>query len=234
MLKIKFQKSRLLVIIITILLLLSSCSTNNSKANEITTLFESVGLSWLKDSRCEFGCVFGVEPGKTSFDDAHNILSEIEEIEPGSIENRTYLDFNEEIECINFSFLNENYRCSISFKNKIAEEIDINSYGGIVITEIEQLVELLGEPDYFYYGKKNPEVRGCFVTFIWKDLRVLASSSDGKIPLFAEDLCGNLEKNNYKVSKDLHIHKIVIVSQNLFDEYKQNEAPNWVGFIEEN
>ena len=203
--------------------------------NDITTLSDEIGLSWLKNSKCESGCVFGIETEITTFDNSYNILSMKEEIEPGSIDKGVYLENNVEKEFINFKFINENYSCSISYKNKITERIEISgTYARIKITDIGQLVVVLGEPDYFYYGKLNPEMRGCFIQYIWKELQLAAVSGDGKIPIFDVDLCKKVEKNNNRISKHLNIDQIVILSQSSFMELKQNKAPNWVGFIEDN
>ncbi|MAT41090.1 MAG: hypothetical protein CL609_02030 [Anaerolineaceae bacterium] len=178
--------------------------------------------------------MFGVEPGKTSYLDAHNILLEIEEIEPTSLENRTYVYNNEEKESINFNFSNENYRGSISSKNNVIEDVYISVPGNMEIATIGQMVEVFGKPDSLLWYNLNPEGKGCYINFLWRDLRMVAQSSDSNIPFLGLDLCEKMERNDEKVAKDLGIDSIILLTQELFNEFDAVEEPTWNGFLEDN
>lgn len=233
MLKIKFGKYIQWVILISLVLLLANCGNVAHQESQ-----KSLEINWLSNPKCNGGCVFGIEPGKTTYDETYPILTEYKkEIESDTIENGNYFDYglNKEVKYINFRFTNPNYGCSISFVDNLADRIDISGmYGRTEIITIGEMVEFFGEPDMFSQYRSNPEGKGCFINFLWNDLRIVATAYDGKVPLFGNDLCKKLEKNNYRVSKDLHIGQILLLNQDWFNEFNRGDEPNWVGFVEDN
>lgn len=233
MLKTYFQKISIFVIL-GITLLLNSCSNTDSNVKEYTILSENIGLSWLNESECETSCVFGIEPGNTSFDEAYDILSESNVIETGSLEYRTYLYNDEEKESFTFNFTNGDHCCSISFNNKVVERIDIGGSEHIKITDLDQMVGLLDEPDIFRLDRINPEGKACWIQFVWAELRIIAISYDESQSIFTKSLCRKLENDNGYVSKDLKIEDLIILSADQFSEYMVGvSGENWQGFVEE-
>jgi len=221
---IRLHTHRLLLIVL--FLFCAGCSSTKSP--------ETFDVSFLKAQDCDQGCLLGIEPGKTSLEEANKILTKNNlNIEPNSIKIGSYFDYglSNEIENINFSFTNPNLRCSISYADNVVNRIDIGGLGGrSEITNIENLVELIGEPDLYLIDIINPGVTMCSVDFFWKDLQIVAISYDTRIRLFGANLCLKIENNKGVVNKDLKIDEIVILSQELFMKYNQVDAPKWVGF----
>jgi len=232
MVKKLIQKLHIVIILTT--LFLSNCSIIQPKEKSYTTLYDSIGLSWINDSNCEGGCLFGVEPGKTLFDKTKNILLDSKNIEPTSLEYRTYVYDNEEKESINFNFSNEIYRGSISSKNNVIEDVYISVPRDMEIATIGQMVEVFGEPDSLLWYNLNPEGNGCYINFLWRDFRMVAQSSDSNIPFLGLDLCEKMERNDKKVAKDWGIDSIILLTQELFNEFDAVEEPTWNGFLEDN
>ncbi len=195
-------------------------------------------VSFLKADDCDYGCVFGIEPQKTTYDEAYQILTEnSREIDIGSIEKGDYFDhgLNKEVHYINFTFENTDYGCSISFLDNVVARIDVGGlYGRTKITTIHELIMHFGKPDTFFVIRKNPEGRMCFSNFFWKDLGIVAESMDEKLSFFDISLCGKIDKNDGMVPGNLYIDNIVLLSPDAFEAYFNGYHGNdWIGLIEE-
>ncbi len=240
MLKIRLIAYRSLCLIF--LLVCISCSRLSEMTPEQTPTPDPalVDRSWLTGTPCSAPCWYGLEPSKSSMEEAITTTAKLSFISPDALEPVTTSYWDDEAKkylvekvvyyrCKNPSALTCVYQ---SFREGILNQILL--YPNYEIT-FSEAVEQLGEPTAFTINRTNPEAKGCIVSIVWEERQMFMIFDEGRLSSsYTEDLCDKINKENNKIPGNLSVQSVIIVNSALINELKkQSGYIPWNGFTNE-
>lgn len=208
---------------LTLLLVAVVCGCSQVEDYPNVTDPNLIDRSWLEDLPCSPPCWYGLVPGQSSQSDLFRVVAELPFIDQENIVQKAITFRGEEEQWLTGNGVWINYKEPSSmtasyfqFSNNVLYDIRImpNYY-----INIETIVQKLGEPDYFYYARINPEGKGCEVTFIWTSKLMALSHRDKEKNIFKKDICDLIQDSNQRVPGDLLIHNILLMQEGQMQEY---------------
>lgn len=217
---------------------LCSCypnSTSNRKAPTIPVVpIEMTDQSWLTDEPCKSPCWYQMHVGKTSRQEALELIKKLEFINPDPIREYhigtfdTIEDQKPENKGIVFNCVQPQDReCTyLEFIGNYLSQVQVNLNFEISFKEI---VERIGPPDYLdTIQNGGPEKTiGCGIRMVWVDRQLIAESFEWEIDS-RRDLCYEFIQNGKKPYQDLIVDNITIVGNEDISKFEQYK---WNGFI---
>lgn len=230
---------------ITFLLIVSefvlcSCYPNSTPSRNPPTIpivpIEITDQSWLTDEPCKSPCWYQMQVGKTTRQEAMEIIKTIEFIKPDQIREYhigtfdTIEDQKPENKGIVFNCVKpEGRECAyLEFIGNYLYQIQVNLNFAI---SFEEIVERIGPPDYLdIIQNGGPEKTiGCGIRMVWVG-RQLVTESFEWVTDSDRDLCYEFIQNGNKPYQDLIVNNITIVRNediSMFEQYKWNGFKNY-------
>jgi hypothetical protein len=208
------------IITFLIILVVSSCTnTSSGKKTVIEPTFTED--SWLTDKPCKAPCWYGMEPGKTSKEEAMLTTKELSFIDPeGVTDSVNGLLFN----CKNYPGC-----VYMGFRDNILEFLNIYLYTTVTFKEV---VDKLGNPDIVMIDPINPEGSGCYIGLLWLERQMEVRYAEEPGGFFRKDLCQQVNENNNTVPPDLTVQDVSIMQKEFMAEsLAGNDHIPWNGFI---
>lgn len=220
-------------------MLMLTCCTNNKEILSTPTLeyvsIENTDKSWLEDTTCKSSCWYGMEIGRTTEEDAINLIKSVKFVDPnpvreyglgnllnndtGSKPNNKGLVFKciqpKDKECVFLEFKDSILFC-------IAIKLNYDLHFSDVVTSI-------GPPDFVQANVlSSGTILGCQVILIWNDRNLHVRSNEFNEET-GRNACTEFYKNGFRPFKDMRISEIEIDDGNTIKHFEKH---NWNGFSE--
>lgn len=184
-------------------LILSSCFSVESQYINPTEHPDLVDQSWLKAESCAASCWQGLVIGKSLQKDAIAVARNLPFLGSERVETTdvTWTSFLCKVP-------NDKVCMSMGFDRGILSNLSL--YPNYRIT-FEEAIEKIGSPDSFYYSRKEAEMKGCSISFLWEKRQMILVYGDKPISI-GNDLCDLIYQNNGKIPKGLLVQQIEYLS----------------------
>lgn len=184
-------------------IILSSCSNMESQYVNPTEHPNLVDQSWTEAQSCVVPCWQGLEIGKSLQKDAVAVAKSLsflgsERVEPT---DATWTSFLCKVPP-------DRVCASMRFEHGILSNLSL--YPNYRLT-LDDAIEKLGSPDSFYYSRREAEMKGCSISFLWKKRQMMLVYGDKPISM-GDDLCDLIYQNNGKIPKGLMVQQIDYLS----------------------
>lgn len=195
-----------IVLMIGCCLLQVNCSRfNTDRVSVDTTLHPDwVDQSWITSQPCAAPCWHGLETGKSlraeALETARKLsfLGNEKELEPPYKGRVTFLcKYPPDEVCV-----------SMRFEHGVLSELSLHLNYSITL---EQVVSKIGNPDSFYYSRRQADTKGCALTVLWIQRRIGLGFGDGSI-VKGDDLCDLIYKKDGKLPGDIEVHDVDFLS----------------------
>ena len=199
-----------------------------------------VDQSWLTGTPCAAPCWYGLEPARSTQEEAFKTTPKLSFISTDTPESLTTTYWDKDAkqykveEAVYYKCKNpsELYCVYQTFRDGLLYQILL--YPNYEITFFDAVGQL-GEPTAFTVNRTSPEAKGCIVSILWEERQMFIIYDEGRLSSpYSEDLCDKINKESKKVPGNLPIQSVYIESKALFNELtKQSGYILWNGFIKE-
>lgn len=226
--KLLIYPSLIVLIIATIIISLFFFETSQTQNKMDLTTLDPVlhDQSWLTDIPCGAPCWYGLEPGKTSREDAVATVSKLSFIDSSKLQENSVLTT---FPCKHQA---EHVCVKMSFNNGFLEFLWILPSYPITL---EQAVEKLGNPDGYSAYPTDPGATGYRLDVIWKEKQLVLEYTEYKddIPFWEQSLYEQIRNNNGKIPKNIFISDVLYTLPYHIENKMDHNMTNykkWEGF----